>query len=142
MLDQHTAETLGIANGNVIDVVVNHRCEGLACPGAPGKIISTPHYLDVAQRYIFAQVYEVKIALPTPERINIAFLLDNGFYMHLRMKKDGKLIHAMQTFVSYARVDLSQCRFFFDVVKLDGSETPREVRIPSRFQRLDLTVNS
>ena len=120
--------------GDIIDVYVSKRCTRGACPVSRLQTVPNLHYLDVAKPSVTALVQEV-VGQPAAYFRTTFKLRDiNDFEMVFRTRRDRLLIHAMQTFASYVRKDVQDCRLLRDGERIDKKATPGSVSLSSYRQ--------
>ncbi|KAK5118255.1 hypothetical protein LTR85_008235 [Meristemomyces frigidus] len=122
-LENQTAKILGMQDGDIIDVRIREQCTRGACPVPPGQTLPNIHYVAEAAPTGEQAIQESQQAPEGPERLTFSVRDVNSTTMTLRMRKDTRMMQAMQAFAHHVQKEVKECRFLVGGRRLSGTET-------------------
>lgn len=114
-------------NGDIIDVRIKEHCTRGACPVPPAQTLPNIHYLANATVTAETAIQESQQAPNGPHRITFTIRDVNGTQITLRMKKNTRMIQAMQAFAHHVQKEIKDCRFLLDGQVVNGPDTSDKV---------------
>ncbi|KAK3721051.1 hypothetical protein LTR37_003341 [Vermiconidia calcicola] len=134
--DDHTAKTLGMQNGDVIDVRISQPCTRGACPIPAEQTLPNIHYLATPPTSTAAssptapvQVEEQQQGPAAPSRLSMRIREPNGTEMVLTVRKTISMKNVMQAFAAQIRKQVKECRFTFEGQRIVGDDTPETLEL-------------
>lgn len=138
--DGHTAQSLNMTNGDIIDVRISTPCTRGACPIPPEQTLPNIHYLASAPRSLhpsagLSRSGAVKESQPVPEnteRITITIKDQANASLTLRIKKNTPFRKILEAYAKQVQRPAFQCRLFLDGLRLGIEQTPASVEMEDR----------
>ncbi|KAK4544400.1 hypothetical protein LTR36_004291 [Oleoguttula mirabilis] len=136
-LENQTPKILGMRDGDIIDVRVKEHCTRGACPVPPQQTLPNIHYFVDADVPMDSSLQARSEAPEGPDRITFSIRDMNGTQITLRMRRDTKMVQALQAFAHHVQKEVKDCRLCIDGKRIIPDHTPEEVRFqPGRIQRV------